>query len=320
MVFADELLELAMLYVEGGSIEKDSEKGLCLLEELGKSGDIRAWQKIGSFYADDEAQNDDDEAFKYFLIAAEAGDAEAQNNLATFYYYGRGTESDLNKAIQWYRKSMGNGYELAGNSLGKVLSITAETEAEENEALRLLKQAVERGDSNAAFALGQFYYSKELLKREETGKGEEPEQIDSVQVDLREDIFWFRKAMKLEDTNGCAMLGYCYLFDQSDGSYFREGIELLQKAVVQDSAEAQCWLGLAYYVGHGVPKNDLHALKWFLIAAANGNEDARMYRETLQSELPKKVQIEAQQLAFEWKPIVEEKENGHEESNLISDK
>lgn len=44
-----------------------------------------------------EDELDDDEAFKYFLLASKMGNSEAQLNLADFYYYGRGTEKIMRK-------------------------------------------------------------------------------------------------------------------------------------------------------------------------------------------------------------------------------
>jgi len=40
-----------------------------------------------------------------------------------------------------------------------------------------------------------------------------------------------------------------------------------------------------YYMGEGVPQNNLRAYVWFSVAAAQGNEDARDFRDGAADEI-----------------------------------
>jgi len=45
------------------------------------------------------------EAVRWYRMAADQGDAAAQNNLGTMYREGRGTTLDHGAALEWYRKA-----------------------------------------------------------------------------------------------------------------------------------------------------------------------------------------------------------------------
>ncbi|KAI7858056.1 hypothetical protein BDC45DRAFT_458413, partial [Circinella umbellata] len=55
-------------------------------------------------------------AFYYFKVAAQLGDADAQNEVADCYYRGYGTKKDLHQAATYYRLAASQGRGLIGNS------------------------------------------------------------------------------------------------------------------------------------------------------------------------------------------------------------
>src|SRR5438045_2325730 len=50
-----------------------------------------------------------EKAFYWFQKAAENGNGDAMNNLATCYENGKGTEKNLEKAFYWFQKAATNG-------------------------------------------------------------------------------------------------------------------------------------------------------------------------------------------------------------------
>ena len=52
---------------------------------------------------------------------AEAGDAEAQCNLGSCYYEGKGVNQDYKEAVKWYRKSAEHGYADAKKFLEEII-------------------------------------------------------------------------------------------------------------------------------------------------------------------------------------------------------
>ncbi|HRD49157.1 MAG: sel1 repeat family protein [Candidatus Competibacter sp.] len=58
------------------------------------------------------------EAFKWYLKAANQGYAPAQVNLGALYAEGHGVPQDFQEALAWYHKAAGQGYALAQFNLG----------------------------------------------------------------------------------------------------------------------------------------------------------------------------------------------------------
>ena len=59
----------------------------------------------------DNEKDETDDSFAADKEAAWSGDAEAQNRLGHRYYYGNGTEQNLEEAFYWYRESAKGGCE-----------------------------------------------------------------------------------------------------------------------------------------------------------------------------------------------------------------
>ena len=54
------------------------------------------------------------EARKWYRLAAEQGDAGAQNNLGVMYEYGNGVLQDNTMAHMWYNIASANGHDKSG--------------------------------------------------------------------------------------------------------------------------------------------------------------------------------------------------------------
>ena len=70
----------------------------------------------------------------------------------------------------------------------------------------------------------------------------------------------------------------------------------------QGHATAQNNLGLRYYYGGGVQKNDIQVYKWSYLAAAQGYTDAIKRLESLETKMTPAQVAEAQRLARKWRP------------------
>ena len=55
----------------------------------------------------------------------------------------------------------------------------------------------------------------------------------------------------------------------------RVSLGVLEAAVAQGNAEAQCWLGTMYFTGEGVPKDLQHAAQLYTAAADQGHAKAQ---------------------------------------------
>jgi TPR repeat protein len=79
---------------------------------------------------------------------------------------------------------------------------------------------------------------------------------------------------------------------------YGEAAKWYRKAADQNYALAQSSLGPMYQLGRGVPHDEILALMWYHLAAAQGDDYAKEARDEL---TPDQI-AEAQRLAREWKP------------------
>lgn len=147
---------LAYSYLNGEGIEKDPSQALYWFEKAAEQGDVEAQCVAGELYFDGEGTqkderkaeefflevlsteteggfynsaalrlgwiyqdfyHDDNSAFVYFKMAADAGVPIAKYNLGVYYYFGRGTTVDKHKALYWFRQAQGEGVENAENNV-----------------------------------------------------------------------------------------------------------------------------------------------------------------------------------------------------------
>ncbi len=82
-------------------------------------------------------------------------------------------------------------------------------------------------------------------------------------------------------------------------------VKWYRKAAEQGHADAQGRVGVHYYLGEGVLKDDVAAFVWFNLAAFNGAEDGPKARDSLAKEMTLAQIAEAKKLTKELLKKVE---------------
>lgn len=88
-------------------------------------------------------------AVKQWRDPAIKGDPDAQFNMGQAYKMGRGVKTDLNVALDWYKKAAAQGHLQAADSYGHLLHYQGKIP----EALRYLQASADRGDPRAQYLL-----------------------------------------------------------------------------------------------------------------------------------------------------------------------
>lgn len=88
-------------------------------------------------------------AVKQWREPAIKGDADAQFNMGQAYKMGRGVKTDLNVALDWYRKAAAQGHLQAADSYGHLLHYQGKVA----ESLPYLQASSDRGDPRAQYLL-----------------------------------------------------------------------------------------------------------------------------------------------------------------------
>lgn len=97
------------------------------------------------------------EAFTLFKKMAEAGDPEAQHNLAMLYRAGKGVEKNLEKSAHWFREAADQGVSDAQYYLGYMYDTGEGVTQNYQYAVVWYHKAAEHGQGQAQINLGVLY-------------------------------------------------------------------------------------------------------------------------------------------------------------------
>ncbi len=93
---------------------------------------------------------------------AKKGDADAQYNLGYAYRTGKGVRTDMNLALEWYRKAAAQGHLRAADSVGHILHYQGKID----EAVPFLQASSDRGDPRAQYLLGVELFNGQNLQKD----------------------------------------------------------------------------------------------------------------------------------------------------------
>ena len=97
------------------------------------------------------------EALKWYRMAAEQGDIEAEIALAWMHHFGHGTVQDDAEAMRWLRKAASQGDAGAAASVAKMHLLGWGVKQDSSEAVRWYRMSVEGGNMQAGVELGDIY-------------------------------------------------------------------------------------------------------------------------------------------------------------------
>jgi len=125
------------------------------------------------------------------------------------------------------------------------------------EALVWYQKAAEHGDPKAQTILGMMH---------EDGEGLPRDPVEAVR--------WFHLAAEQGDVDAQPSWGRNTIWARC-GKGSGRSQKWLRRAAAQGDVDSQAKLGALCYLGEGAPRNMTEALKWFLLAAVQGDAYAR---------------------------------------------
>ena len=184
-------------------------------------------------------------AVRYYTLAAEQGNADAQLNLGWCYERGEwsyergeGVEKDLNKAVYWYTKAAEQGQAQAQHNLGLCYAYGQGVEIDQKKAVYWYTKAAEQGHAGSQNNLGLCYK-----------KGE------GVEKDLKKAVYLFTKAAEQGEVNAQFNLGVCYYHGEGAEKDLNKAVEWYEKAAEMGYRDAKSCLRFCYYSGEGIIKD-----------------------------------------------------------------
>lgn len=161
-------LSLALSYRDGKGVEKNLTEALRWGHLAADRGDAAAQDFVGHlFFSGNGVPRSPEIAFGYFKAAATKS-AQAGYNLGQCHFGAQGTEQNTAKALEAWKKAAEMGSGRAASSAAMIYLAGDGVPADPAEGLRLAKRAVELNDPSGLVVLGELHFrSGELEKARE---------------------------------------------------------------------------------------------------------------------------------------------------------
>ena len=291
---------LANLYYYGSGIEKDLSQAFLWYQKSSSQGQPYAAYSIAQMYRYGEyVTKDNDTAQRYYqqalsgFLKIESDDMANDDlfyKLGQMFKLGLGTDSDVTKAIEYFRRSAEMNNKNGLFEYGKALLIGEHIPQNTDSAVKLLEKAVKLKNSNAKRFLALEYISGEHLEQDiEKGIALLTECADSGDViaSYRLGKIYLQGEIMFQNLDKAER----YLLLAEDNEYVQYALAKLylqeekyeiQKAVnyFGRSADKNHWasyqLGRIYLFGAAeLTKDKEQAIEWFTKSANDGNEYAQ---------------------------------------------
>ena len=237
------------------------------------------------------------------ITQANAGDARAQNILATWLYTGQFKDKlpqDYNKAAVLWARSAKQNFPLAIGNLGLCYQFGNGVEADSLKAVKLYERSLKKGNEallhqQEKIANGGNVFSAIFVGhcyQDGVGTGRDTDKAihyytiaaekNSVPAQLRlallmrnsakpaEAAKWFKRAMENGNINATYMYGKMMLDGTGIQRDAEQGFNYILRAAQAGFPMAEYQAGICYETGNGVTQNDENAAMWTQRAAAGG--------------------------------------------------
>ena len=291
---------LANLYYYGNGVEKDLSQAFLWYQRSSSQGQPYAAYYIAQMYRYGEyVTKDNDTAQRYYQQALsgflkiesdDMADDDLFYKLGQMFKLGLGTDSDVTKAIEYFRRSAEMNNKNGLFEYGKALLIGEHIPQDTDSAVKLLEKAVKLKNSNAKRFLALEYISGEHLEQDiEKGIALLTECADSGDVIACYRLGKIYLQGEIMSQNLDKAEKYLLLAEDSEYAqyalaklYLQEEKYDIQKAVnyFENCADKNHWasyqLGRIYLFGaEGFTKDKEQAIEWFTKSANDGNEYAQ---------------------------------------------
>ena len=290
------IARLGFFYEMGYGTECDINKSSELYAKVVDLSSAEGLYDIAKHFTFCNNKKEKDQAHKWFVWAAEKGDAEVIKDIASDYEFGVGIEKDIFRALDFYEKAVDQGDTEAMNAIGDIFYFGKEIEKDWCKASQWYKLAVKYGDVSQIQFLAHIYhiggnglkidYKQAIACYQilaEEGNVESMKQIAylyfiggyGIEKDEFEAFNWYAKAASNGASDALMKIGSFYKYG-SDGveKNINKAIFWYEKAAEQGDANSMLALGTIYYGGQNVEKNYTEAIKWYSQAADKGKLEA----------------------------------------------
>ena len=291
---------LANLYYYGSGVEKDLSQAFLWYQRSSSQGQPYAAYSIAQMYRYGEyVTKDNDTAQRYYqqalsgFLKIESDDMANDDlfyKLGQMFKLGLGTDSDVTKAIEYFKRSAEMNNKNGLFEYGKALLIGEHIPQDTDSAVKLLEKAIKLENINAKRFLALELISGEHLDQDiDKGLAMLTECADSGDTCACYKLgkIYFKGEIVLQDLDKAEK--YLLLAEDNEFTQYAFGILYLQKEkydilkavdCFEKSADKNMWssyqLGRLYLFGaEGLEKDKEKAVEWLTKSANDGNEYAQ---------------------------------------------
>ena len=291
---------LANLYYYGSGVKKDLSQAFLWYQRASSQGQPYAAYSIAQMYRYGEYVTKDNDTAQRYYKQALSGFLKIENDdmanddlfykLGQMFKLGLGTDSDVTKAIEYFKRSAEMNNKNGLFEYGKALLIGEHIPQDTDSAVKLLEKAVKLKNSNAKRFLALEYISGEHLEQDiEKGIALLTECADSGDVIASYRLGKIYLQGEIMPQNLDKAEKYLLLAEDSEYTqyalaklYLQEEKYDIQKAVdyFENGADKNHWasyqLGRIYLFGaKDIERDKEKAIEWFTKSANDGNEYAQ---------------------------------------------
>ena len=291
---------LANLYYYGSGVEKDLSQAFLWYQRASSQGQPYAAYSIAQMYRYGEYVTKDNDTAQRYYKQALSGFLKIENDdmanddlfykLGQMFKLGLGTDSDVTKAIEYFRCSAEMNNKNGLFEYGKALLIGEHIPQNTDSAVKLLEKAVKLKNSNAKRFLALEYISGEHLEQDiEKGIALLTECADSGDVIasyrlgkiylqgeiMPQNLDKAEKYLLLAEDNEYTQYALAKLYLQEEKYDIQKAVNYFENCAAKNHW-ASYQLGRIYLFGaEGFTKDKEQAIEWFTKSANDGNEYAQ---------------------------------------------
>ena len=203
-------------------------------------------------------------AYKYYLLAAERGDASACHNIGGCYLNGEVVACNDSLAFVWYQRAAENGYAQSLVMLGKFYEMGLYPVQQSDSIALTYYLPVAEKYPEAAFSAGMILASRDSISEKKKKELRGSQTIQLIEFAAENNLLAAQK-----------YLADCY----RDGHYVQKSkkrmVEYLAICAKQGDEQAQLRLARCYERGIGVKRDELKAYEYYKQLADKGNTYAK---------------------------------------------
>lgn len=237
----------------------DFSRGMIFLRRAADGGYAQALRELGNLYEEGAAVVQDlRKARAYYSAAALKHDAPAMKDLAMLLLRtAKGKEAQNAQALRLLRAASDAGLADAQMTFAKLYSAGLAVKKDENEARRWCQRAARSGSAEAMYALGRLYEMGQRVKKSPSTALE-----------------WYQQAAENSDANALFRLGVLYYAGQGIAKDHARAYGYFKRAAALGHTTAWYNVGWMNRAGDGTARNFEEAKKWFVRAAMTGSTEA----------------------------------------------